>query len=138
MHPAPVRSRRWPNVPGSAEMLEPTVMPRSCVHASQGDPACVLIVHHLRALSARAEGRSADPGDGGAMPDASPRLHVYPLVHILVATEAPEQLAQGAAILGVHPELSVPEVAAIAMLPGERVRRTPCHHGRCCSSRHPQ
>lgn len=35
-------------VPSSAAVLEPEVMPRSCVHASQGDPACVLIVHHLR------------------------------------------------------------------------------------------
>jgi hypothetical protein len=35
-------------VPGSGSTLVPAVMPPSCVHASQGDPACVLVVHHLR------------------------------------------------------------------------------------------
>lgn len=35
-------------VPGGAAMLEPAVMPPSCVHASPGDPACVLAVHHTR------------------------------------------------------------------------------------------
>jgi hypothetical protein len=28
--------------------LVPAVMPPSCVHASTGDPACVLVVHHTR------------------------------------------------------------------------------------------
>jgi hypothetical protein len=35
-------------VPGRAAVLEPAVMPPSCVHASKGDPACVLVVHHTR------------------------------------------------------------------------------------------
>ncbi len=35
-------------VPGSGSTLVPAVMPPSCVHASKGDPACVLVVHHLR------------------------------------------------------------------------------------------
>ena len=35
-------------VPGRAAALEPAVMPQSCLHASPGDPACVLVVHHLR------------------------------------------------------------------------------------------
>src|SRR4051812_6888897 len=35
-------------VPGGAAMLEPAVMPPSCVHASPGDPACLLVVHHVR------------------------------------------------------------------------------------------
>lgn len=35
-------------VPGGAAVLEPAVMPQSCVHASPGDPACVLVVHHVR------------------------------------------------------------------------------------------
>jgi hypothetical protein len=35
-------------VPGSTTALEPAVMPQSCVHASTGDPACVLTMHHLR------------------------------------------------------------------------------------------
>jgi hypothetical protein len=35
-------------VPGSESTLVPAVMPPSCVHASKGDPACVLVVHHLR------------------------------------------------------------------------------------------
>lgn len=29
-------------------MLEPAVMPRSCVYASTGDAACALVVHHRR------------------------------------------------------------------------------------------
>ena len=33
-------------VSGWAAVLEPAVMPPSCVHASPGDPACVLGVHH--------------------------------------------------------------------------------------------
>jgi hypothetical protein len=33
-------------VPGGAAVLEPAVMPPSCVHASPGDLACVLVVHH--------------------------------------------------------------------------------------------
>jgi hypothetical protein len=36
-------------VPSSTAALTPAVMPQSCVHASPGDPACVLTVHHLRA-----------------------------------------------------------------------------------------
>jgi hypothetical protein len=35
-------------VPGSGSTFVPAVMPPSCVHASKGDPACVLVVHHLR------------------------------------------------------------------------------------------
>src|SRR4051812_22156704 len=35
-------------VPGGAAVLEPAVMQQSCVHASPGDPACVLVVHHVR------------------------------------------------------------------------------------------
>ena len=35
-------------VPGEAAVLAPAVMPPSCVHASPGDPACVLLVHHTR------------------------------------------------------------------------------------------
>jgi hypothetical protein len=35
-------------VPSRAAVLEPAVMPPSCVHASPGDPACVLVVHHTR------------------------------------------------------------------------------------------
>ena len=35
-------------VPGSGSMLVPAVMLPSCVHAAKGDPACVLVVHHLR------------------------------------------------------------------------------------------
>ena len=35
-------------VPGRTAALEPAVMPQSCLHASKGDPACVLVVHHLR------------------------------------------------------------------------------------------
>jgi hypothetical protein len=34
--------------PSSTAALKPAVMPQSCVHASTGDPACVLTVHHLR------------------------------------------------------------------------------------------
>ena len=35
-------------VPDSGSALVPAVMPPSCVHASPGDPACVLVVHHTR------------------------------------------------------------------------------------------
>jgi hypothetical protein len=35
-------------VSGGAAVLEPAVMPQSCVHAWPGDPACVLVVHHVR------------------------------------------------------------------------------------------
>ncbi len=35
-------------VPDSGSALVPAVMPPSCVHASKGDPACVLVVHHTR------------------------------------------------------------------------------------------
>jgi hypothetical protein len=35
-------------VPGSGSALVPAVMPPSCVHASKGDPACVLVAHHMR------------------------------------------------------------------------------------------
>jgi len=35
-------------VPGSGSTLVPAVIPPSCVHASKGDPACALLVHHLR------------------------------------------------------------------------------------------
>jgi hypothetical protein len=35
-------------VPGTAAVVKPAVMPPRCVHASHGDPACVLLVHHLR------------------------------------------------------------------------------------------
>ena len=34
--------------PGSGSTLVPAVMPPSCVHALTGDPACMLVVHHLR------------------------------------------------------------------------------------------
>lgn len=35
-------------VASSGSALVPAVMPPSCVHASTGDPACVLVVHHTR------------------------------------------------------------------------------------------
>ena len=35
-------------MPGRVAALEPAVMPRSCLHASVGDEACVLTVHHRR------------------------------------------------------------------------------------------
>lgn len=35
-------------VPGAVGALGPAVMPRSCLYASAGDEACVLVVHHVR------------------------------------------------------------------------------------------
>jgi hypothetical protein len=35
--------------PGRAATLGPAVMPQGCVHASKGDAACALVVHHRRA-----------------------------------------------------------------------------------------
>jgi len=35
-------------VPDGEARLVPAVMPPSCVHASPGDPACVLVAHHRR------------------------------------------------------------------------------------------
>lgn len=154
-------------MPGSAAALVPAVMPQSCVHASKGDPACVLAVHHVRE-------RKTGPRIPVTVLQCQTHRHaftMYPLGHIpygrlavapvgldgeLVfstehesqvsddrqpdwrdtlfgsafaaihestikltdprwwATEAPERLAQGAAILGVHPELSVQAADAIA------------------------
>jgi hypothetical protein len=42
-------------VPGTGSTLVPAVTPPSCVHASKGDPACVLFVHHLRERKAGPE-----------------------------------------------------------------------------------
>jgi hypothetical protein len=54
-------------VPGGAVVLEPVVMPQSCVHASPGDPACVLVVHHVR------ERKAGRPGEGTNLTYCHPR-----------------------------------------------------------------
>jgi len=154
-------------VPGSTTALVPAVMPQSCVHASKGDPACVLTVHHLRArktgpqvpvtvVQCRTHGRaftlyplghvpygrlavapvgpdgqvlfSTERASEAGVPRAPDwRATVFgpafaashdPAVKLTDrrwwATEAPEQLSQRAALLGVHPACSEPEADAIA------------------------
>jgi hypothetical protein len=154
-------------VPGRAGALEPAVMPQSCLHASTGDPACVLTVHHMRERKAGPQipvmvvhcrthhraftlyplghipyGRLAvapvgldgqvlfstesEPEAGGKRSPAWPAtlfaaafaaLH-DPTVKLTDrrwwATETPERQTQSAALLGVHPDLSVQEADAIA------------------------
>ncbi len=154
-------------VPGRAAALGPAVMPQSCVHASKGDSACELVVHHVRArktgprvpvtvLQCRTHRRAftmyplghipygrlavapvgldgelvrsteSEPQAGDARPpDWRDTLFgsAFAAIHASTikltdprwwATEAPERLAQGAAILGVHPALSVQAADAIA------------------------
>jgi hypothetical protein len=154
-------------VPGGAAVLEPAVMPPSCVHASPGDPACVLVVHHTRERKA---------GPQIPVTVAQCRTHrraftLYPLGHVPYgrlavapvtldgqvvlapqseplagdrrspawratglgaafaaigdptfkltarrwwATQTPERLGRSAALLGIHPGLSVSDAEAIA------------------------
>lgn len=156
-------------VPGSGTTLVPAVMPPSCVHAAKGDPACVLLVHHLRERKAgpqvpvtvvqcRTHGRAFTLYPLGHIPYG--RLAVAPVAldgQVLFSTESeaeaaagdrrapawgatqlgaafaaieeptvkltdqrwwatqtPEGLARSAALLGVHPGLSVPDADAIA------------------------
>jgi hypothetical protein len=154
-------------VPGSGSALVPAVMPPSCVHASKGDPACVLVVHHVRVRKAGPQipvtvvqcrthrraftlyplghipyGRLAvapvtldgqvvlstqsEPaaGDRRAPAWRATQLGVAfaaiddPTVKLTDrrwwATQTPERLAKSTALLGVHPELSVPDADAIA------------------------
>jgi hypothetical protein len=154
-------------VPGRGSTLVPAVMPPSCVHASKGDPACVLVVHHLRERKAgpqtpvtvvqcRTHGRAFTLYPLGHVPYG--RLAVAPVTldgQVLFSTESapaaddrrapawratqlgaafaavdepavkltdprwwatqtPERLARSATLLGVDPELSVPDADAIA------------------------
>jgi hypothetical protein len=153
-------------VPGSGQTLVPAVMPPSCVHASKGDPACVLVVHHLRERKAGPQvpvtvaqcrthhraftlyplghvpyGRLAiapvtvdgqvlcsterEPAAGARRPawratllGAAFAAIADPMVKLTDqrwwATQTSERLAQSAALLGVHPGLSVPDADAIA------------------------
>jgi hypothetical protein len=156
-------------VPGSGSTLVPAVMPLSCVHASKRDPACVLLVHHLRERKAGPQipltvvqcrthrraftlyplghipyGRLAVAPvalDGQVLfsPESEPepaagdrRAPAWratqlgaaiaaiddPTVKLTDrrwwATQAPERLAQSAALLGVHPGLPVADADAIA------------------------
>ncbi|MCY7302770.1 MAG: hypothetical protein LH654_06980 [Thermoleophilia bacterium] len=165
-------------VPGSgSEAFKPAVMPRSCVYASMGNEACVLVVHHVRERKTGPQipvtvlwcrthrraftlypighvpyGRRAiapvgldgevvfstereprEPREPPEPPEApGKRLPAWRMtlfesafaaIHEQTvkltdprwwATEAAEQLARGAAIVGVHPDLSVPEADAIA------------------------
>ena len=154
-------------VPGGAATLGPAVMPQACVHASKGDAACALVVHHRRArktgpqipvtvvqcrthrraftlypLGHTPYGRvavapvgldgevlfateSEPPADGKRSPDwratrFGPAFAAIADPTIKVtdprwwATEPPERLAQSAALLGVHPALSVPVADEIA------------------------
>ena len=62
----------------SSQRAQPAVMPQSCVHASPGDAACVLVVHHWRARKA---------GPQVAVTVVQCRTHrraftLYPLGHI--------------------------------------------------------
>lgn len=154
-------------VPGRAAALGPAVMPQSCVHASKGDSACELVVHHVRARKTGPQipvtvmhcrthrraftlyplghipyGRVAvapvgldgevlfsterEPlADGKRSPawratrfgPAFAAIH-DPTVKLTDprwwATETEERLAPSAALLGVHPALSVPEADEIA------------------------
>lgn len=153
-------------VPGSGSTLVPAVMPPACVHAAQGDPACVLVVHHLRerktgpqtpvtVMQCRTHHRAFTLYPLGHVPYG--RLAVAPVTldgQVLLATESEpaagerraawratqlgaafaasddptvkltdqrwwatqpaERLAQSAALLGIHPGLSVPDADAIA------------------------
>jgi hypothetical protein len=154
-------------VPGRAATLGPAVMPQSCVHASKGDAACALVVHHVRArktgpqvpvtvMQCRTHRRSFTLYPLGHIPYG--RVAVAPVGldgEVLFATESerladgkrapawratrfgpafaavhdptvkltdprwwvtetPERLAQSAALLGVHPALSVPMADEIA------------------------
>ena len=156
-------------VPGSASTLVPAVVPPACVHAAQGDPPCVLLVHHRRerkagpqtpltVMQCRTHGRAFTLYPLGHVPYG--RLAVAPVAldgQVLFSTErerefatgdrrspawratqlgaafaavdaptvkltdrrwwatqTPERLAQSAALLGVHPELPVPDADAIA------------------------
>ena len=154
-------------MPGRAVALEPAVMPRSCVHASMGDAACVLAVHHRRerktgpqiavtVLQCRTHRRAftlyplghvpygrlavAPVGlDGQVARSTTPEpeardkappawratlfASAFAAIHDPVvkltdsrwwATDGPEQLAHGATLLGVHPDLSAQEADAIA------------------------
>jgi len=153
-------------VPGSGSTLVPAVMPPSCVHASKGDPACVLVVHHQRERKAGPQipltvvqcqthrraftlyplghvpyGRLAVAPvtlDGQvlfstesqpAAGDRRPAWRATQLGAAFAAIDAPtvkltdqrwwatqtsERLAQSAALLGIHPGLSVPDADAIA------------------------
>ena len=154
-------------VPSSGSTLVPAVMPPSCVHAAQGDPACVLLVHHQRARKAgpqipvtvvqcRTHRRAFTLYPLGHVPYG--RLAVAPVGldgQVLFSTESepqagdrrspawratqfgaafatlddptikltdlrwwatqpPERLTESAALLGIHPELAVPDADAIA------------------------
>jgi len=142
-------------------------MPPSCVHASPGDPACVLVVHHVRERKAGPQipvtvaqcrthrrgftlyplghvpyGRMAvapvtldgqvvlstqsEPTDSDRRSPAwrATQLGVAfaavddPTVKLTDrrwwAIQTPERLARTAALLGIHPGLSVPDAEAIA------------------------
>jgi hypothetical protein len=154
-------------VPDSGSALVPAVMPPSCVHASKGDPACVLVVHHTRERKAGPQisvtvaqcrthrraftlyplghvpyGRLAvapvtldgqvvlsTQGEPAAGARRSPAWRATPLGAAFAAiedpavkvtdrrwwaTQTPERLARSAALLGIHPGLSVPDAEAIA------------------------
>jgi hypothetical protein len=58
-------------------VLEPAVMPPSCVHASPGDPTCVLVVHH-----AGTQGRPADPVTVAQFRRHRRGFTLYPLGHV--------------------------------------------------------
>ena len=179
-------------VPGHAATLEPAVMPRSCLHASTGDPACVLTVHHQRerktgpqipvtVVQCQTHGRAFTLYPLGHIPYG--RLAVAPVGldgQVLLATEpqsegprpawratlfgaafaaiddptvkltdrrwwatqTPERLTQSAMLLGVHPELPVPDADAIAFrleIPGLVLREAAddyaCARGRAARGR---
>ena len=148
-------------VPASAAALGPAVMPQSCVHASKGDAACELVVHHVRARKTgpqipvtvmhcrthrraftlyplghipygrvavapvgldgevvfsmerepRADGKRSPAWRATRFGPAFAAIH-DPTVKLTDprwwATETEERLAPSAALLGVHPALSVP------------------------------
>jgi len=154
-------------VPGYAATLGPAVMPQSCMHASKGDAACVLVVHHRRerktgpqipmmVMQCRTHRRAFTLYPLGHIPygrvavapvgldgevlfatesepladdKRSPAWHAtrfgpaFAAIHDPTVkltdprwwvTETPERLAQSAALLGVHPALSVPMADEIA------------------------
>jgi hypothetical protein len=153
-------------VPGRGAALEPEVMPRSCLHASIGDEACVVVVHHRRerktgpqtpvtVLQCRTHRRaftlyplghvpygrvavapvaldgqvvfSTEREQGGGTTQPAWRATLFESAFAAVedktvkltdprwwVTQAPERLAQGATLLGVHPDLSVEAADAIA------------------------
>ncbi len=153
-------------MPGCTAEFEPAVMPRSCVHASTGDEACVLTVHHRRerktgpqialtVLQCRTHRRaftlyplghvpygrlavapvgldgqlmlSTEEPEAGDKPPPAWRDTLFESAFAAVlepavkltdsrwwATDEPEQLAHGATLLGVHPDLSAQEADAIA------------------------